>query len=241
MLQACLNGSRAPGDHPALPISPADVAADAQAVVAAGADELHLHPRAADGSETLDPIAVADVLRAVRQAVPGTPIGVTTGAWTGSATQRIESVSQWAELPDYASVNWHEDGAAELVDLLVNRGVGVEAGLWTTDAVCRWAASPHRDQCFRALLELPDGPTTAEVRPLIEAMLKPLRGVVPDGRLLLHGEGSTAWEALGYAGWAGLATRIGMEDTLVLPDGSAATGNAELVIAARRALWQGYP
>src|SRR5215468_1200771 len=45
LLQACLNGSRTPGEHPALPISPLELARDAQRVIAAGAHALHIHPR----------------------------------------------------------------------------------------------------------------------------------------------------------------------------------------------------
>ena len=37
MLQACLNGSRAAGEHPALPLTPEQLAADARACVDAGA------------------------------------------------------------------------------------------------------------------------------------------------------------------------------------------------------------
>ena len=36
LLQACLNGSRTPGEHTALPITPQELAQDAQRVVVAG-------------------------------------------------------------------------------------------------------------------------------------------------------------------------------------------------------------
>lgn len=36
---------------------------------------------------------------------------------------------------DVASVNWHEDGTVELAEDLIERGIGVEAGLWTRDIV----------------------------------------------------------------------------------------------------------
>lgn len=50
--------------------------------------------------------------------------------------------------------------------------------------------------------------------------------------MLLHGEGSSTWPALRCAGAWGLATRIGLEDVLTLPDGSSAPDNAALVRAA---------
>ena len=50
--------------------------------------------------------------------------------------------------------------------------------------------------------------------------------------VLLHGFDESCWLLLEHAGVRGVQTRIGMEDTLLLPDGSTATGNAALVAAA---------
>jgi hypothetical protein len=61
------------------------------------------------------------------------------------------------------------------------------------------------------------------------------RGLLSDlgsahGRpVLLHGEDGGAWPVLRLAGRLGLATRVGLEDVLVLPDGARAGSNAELV------------
>jgi hypothetical protein len=46
VLQAALNGDRV---HPATPHSPAEIAAEAKAAVAAGAQSVHLHPYGRDG------------------------------------------------------------------------------------------------------------------------------------------------------------------------------------------------
>ena len=50
--------------------------------------------------------------------------------------------------------------------------------------------------------------------------------------VLLHGLDESCWPLLEHAGARGVQTRIGMEDTLRLPDGSTAAGNADLVSAA---------
>ena len=47
--------------------------------------------------------------------------------------------------------------------------------------------------------------------------------------MLLHGEEDACWPLVRHAGRLGLPTRIGLEDTLVLPDGTPAGDNAELV------------
>jgi uncharacterized protein (DUF849 family) len=53
---------------------------------------------------------------------------------------------------------------------------------------------------------------------------------------LLHGTGDTAWALLAEAARRGYQARIGLEDTLLLPDGRVAADNAVLVAAARRML-----
>jgi uncharacterized protein (DUF849 family) len=55
----------------------------------------------------------------------------------------------------------------------------------------------------------------------------------PGPEVLLHGEGSSSWPVLRHAVRRGLATRIGLEDVLALPDGTPAPDNAALVRAAR--------
>jgi uncharacterized protein (DUF849 family) len=50
--------------------------------------------------------------------------------------------------------------------------------------------------------------------------------------VLLHGEDGSAWPVLRHAVRLGLDTRVGLEDTLVLPDGRPAPDNAALVRAA---------
>jgi uncharacterized protein (DUF849 family) len=50
--------------------------------------------------------------------------------------------------------------------------------------------------------------------------------------VLLHGDDASAWALLRRALESGFSTRIGFEDVKVLPDGSVAASNSELVAAA---------
>jgi len=238
LLKACINGARRPSEHPALPISAEHVAADALAVSSAGADGVHLHVKDDDGVDTLAAPPLTMVLEAVRAKVPFLPVGVTTGAWAlPDPAARIAAIRSWDMLPDFASVNWHEDGADEVARVLLDQGIEVEAGLWHEAAVDRWARSPVRDECVRVLLELPDGPDPSAVAVTARRLLAQVRHVTGDDiPVLLHGEGSSCWPALREAARLGLATRIGLEDTLVLPDGSSAPDNAALVRAARQVI-----
>src|SRR5688572_8261985 len=109
MLQACLNGARSRADHPKVPQTPEELARDAVRVVAAGVAELHVHPRDAEGSETLEAGDIAAALTAIRAKVPGVPVGVSTreGIRTDKA-RGFDHMRSWAVLPDYVSVNLSE-------------------------------------------------------------------------------------------------------------------------------------
>ena len=51
---------------------------------------------------------------------------------------------------------------------------------------------------------------------------------------VFHGYGTATWRVIEYALEAAWDVRIGLEDTLVLPDGSPAGGNLDLVRAVMR-------
>jgi uncharacterized protein (DUF849 family) len=87
LLQACINGGCDRESHPRCPITPSEVAADAIAAVAAGAEEIHVHARDADGLESLDPEAVASTVAALRETTD-VFIGVSTGAWIAAGAER---------------------------------------------------------------------------------------------------------------------------------------------------------
>jgi len=231
MLQACLNGARTPREHHHLPVRPEQLAAAAASCVQAGATELHLHPKYPDGTDSLEPAVVAATLRSVRAAAPGTPLGTTTGAWTAPDPHaRIRAIEGWTVLPDHAAVNWHEDGADDIARTLLDRGVAVEAGIFSgTDAHENFLRSPVRDQVLRVLAIVTDRTARGAVT-TAEALLNRL-GPQP-APILLHGRSAGAWPVLELALRRGLDTRIGLEDTLQLPDGDIAADNAALVAAA---------
>lgn len=231
MLQVCLNGSRTRADCPTVPTTAEELSAAARAAVAAGAQDIHLHPKSPDGTDTLKPTVVAETITAVRAAVPNIPVGVTTAAWAvPDPHARAQLVRAWTVLPDHASVNWHEEGADLVARSLLDRGVGIEAGIYSgTDAAAAFRASALSRRVLRVLAEVTDGdprtaPTTAR------RLLNELTGL--DLPVLLHGEDGGAWPVLREAAALGLHIRIGLEDVLYLPDGSTATDNVALVRAA---------
>lgn len=230
-LQVCPNGARTPAEHPALSSDPSKLAADVAACVEFGTRSVHVHPKDGDGRDSLEPEHVSRWLRILRSACPDIELGVTTGAWSApDPAERRALIGGWQDLPDVASVNWHEDGAEQVAQLLLSRGIGVEAGIWTRAAAEQWSASPLAENCARVLVEVQDIPaeeTPEEARAIVGVIL----AAHPGASVLLHGEERSAWAALALARELGMDTRIGLEDTLRLPDGSLAASNAQLVEA----------
>ncbi len=236
MLQACLNGKRSKDEHARVPCSPQELAADARMVREAGADELHIHPRATDGAETLERETISECLAAVRNSVPGMPVGVSTGQWIQPrGLERLELIKSWDNLPDYASVNVVESDSAQTMDILLSKSIGIEAGLWTDDDAKRFVGMPQLGRCLRVLLEInetdPDE-AVAEAGRIIET----LKNAGIELPVLLHGADGTVWRLLEVAKRAGISARVGLEDGLTLPDGSPAPDNRSIVSAARQIL-----
>jgi uncharacterized protein (DUF849 family) len=232
MLQACLNGGLLKSAHPGVPISASELARDAVAVQAAGAEELHIHVRAEDGAETLEPSALAKTIQAIRRAAPGMPIGVGTGAWIMPGGQRRHrQIRDWTEKPDYASVNLGEADAPEVVDLLIAGGIDVEAGLWNNQDAERFVAEIDFKKCLRVLVEMTSGNGEEALREAHQ-ILSILERADCALRVLLHGEAGSVWPCVREAWRLNLSTRIGFEDGVHLPNGTVAADNAELVRAA---------
>ncbi|GAA3433138.1 3-keto-5-aminohexanoate cleavage protein [Kutzneria kofuensis] len=229
MLQACLNGSRARDEHPALPVTPQELAADAAAVAELGVTALHVHPRDTAGEEVLAGPEVATAVSVVRAAVPGLEISVTTGAWIQpDPVRRAELVAGWAVLaagrPDTASVNVHEDGWQQVCAALHSAGVGIELGVFHVQAAQTLRANGFPPGSVRVLAEVQPGDAP---EPLLDALSW---SNLP---ILLHGQDDDAWSVFGEAVRLGLSTRMGLEDALCRPDGTPALGNADLIAAAR--------
>jgi uncharacterized protein (DUF849 family) len=229
LLQAALNGNR---EHPALPRTPEELAREAFAAVAAGANSLHLHAYDVGGQETLEAKACAAALRAVRAACPGIPISLTTFAnIEPDPAKRMRLISAWTELPDLVTANMGEEGILELCELLMERGVGIEAGLLSLRDAHLFVRSGIAPRCVRALVE-PLNPEPDEAVALAAAIEQTLTEGGVKIEQVHHGDGIACWAVNRRAVAGGHGIRTGLEDTPVLPDGRIASGNGELVAAA---------
>jgi uncharacterized protein (DUF849 family) len=235
LLQAALNGDFTKADHPAMPISAEELVRDAVACVAAGAGAIHLHPRDAAGRERLDAAVIDAVVREVRAAC-SVPVGVSTGAWIEpDLSRRLALVREW-RAPDYTSVNLSEPGSREIMEILLDIGVGIEAGVCTVADAELLGRSGLGERVTRILVEpgeLQVGKSADAALRLVEEIHQTLDRFGLTAPRLQHGDGNVTWVLLVDAVRRGIDTRVGLEDTIYEPNGARTAGNAALVRAAR--------
>jgi uncharacterized protein (DUF849 family) len=235
LLQAALNGGR---EHPAMPRTAKELAREARGAVDAGARALHLHPVDADGRETLAAEPCAAALRAVRAACSGIPLSLTTSAGIEpDPRRRHELVAGWTVLPDLVTANQGEPGIVELCEMLIARGVGIEAGLLAKADAEAFVASGLADRCVRVLIEPLDAdPDDAIAHAHVMEEIVAAAGISLEQ--VHHGDGLASWAVNRRALERGHGIRTGLEDTPVLPDGSLAPDNAALVRQAAAMILQ---
>jgi len=234
IVQACLNGDHPASYHPNLPVTIDALVDDGRQVIDAGASELHIHIRDQNGLESLHPDRVDATIRALRAQLPGTLIGISTGAWIEKDDDRLLAlIDTWKASPDYVSVNLGEKVAPALFEKLHRLGIGIEAGLAQAEDAARLLKLGLAPFALRILVEAGEqDPDRAQA--VADEILMVLRGSDAQKPILLHGTNASAWPLLRRAIESGFSTRIGLEDVSTLPDGSAAESNAELVTAAFR-------
>ena len=236
LLEVALNGHRTPAEHPAIPRTPAELAREARASVDAGADVLHVHAYEHE-EETLAAEPCAAMLRAIRAACPGVPISQTTALYIAGddPERRLALIGGWTELPELVTANQGEPGIVEMCEHLLTRGVGIEAGLLSVADAETFVESPIATRCTRVLIEPLDAdpddavPHAAAIEDVVVSAGVTLEQVH-------HGDLIASWAVSERAARRGHGIRTGLEDTTVMPDGSPARDNADLVSEARRLL-----
>lgn len=237
MLKAALNGNRTLQEHANTPVSPEQLAADAQAAVLRGIGTIHIHPRDNEGAESLKRCDIEPVVSTIRKRCPTVSIGISTGEWIEqNLSIRLKYISEWEGLIDFASVNFSESGATAVSRKLLEIDIGVEAGIFQANAAKTLVESGLAEKCLRLMFE-PGDETVSRALETVNDIEEVLSQHHIKGKArLLHGFNSTVWPLLMEVKKRGYDARIGFEDTLCLPNQQKAKNNAELIDAAKKLL-----
>ena len=215
-----------------LPVTPGEIAADVRRCAEAGASVFHLHARDAEEKPTLDREVYQAIVRAVKEAAPEVIIQLSTGARAGRDWEaRAEPIRMLPEMGSFTTGSCNMPGlvyenSPQFLEFLagVFHETGVkpeievfEAGMITNALYLQKKGYLSPPLHFNFVLGAP-GSMTATVRNLAF-----LADSLPQG---------STWTATGIGraqipmGTAALVmggqVRVGLEDSLHLPDGSVA-------------------
>ncbi len=250
LIVAALNGMRQREDCPKVPLTPAELAAEARRAVDAGAGMIHVHARNADGAATFD-LIIDDLVAELRGAVD-VPISLSTlRPRTTSLGTVTALVGVLRDLPEIASVHVrsadpeqpaHREEARQIIQALDDAGVRPAPvassldGLGDLEALSDDAVLGRAPFVTIALgAERSDAPDLMAGTPdNVLRMMMAAKSALAQLPILVAGldGASPAVQAVGAA--AGAHIRVGFEDAITLPDGTPASSNAQLVEHAVR-------
>lgn len=239
---AAINGARRTrADHPALPVTPDEIARDAAACLEAGAAMLHVHARDRDGRHTLDPDAWRDVLAALRREVGSRMLIQATSEAAGiyappeqmAAIREIRPEAVSIAVRELFPAGCREAEPAAFLEELEERDTQVQWIVYGPEDLAR----------LRALAERGVVPgETASVLFVLGRYAKDQRSAPADVLPFLAALGddlSASWALCAFGPLEGACCltaaalgghcRVGFENNLRLADGSLAPSNAALV------------
>jgi 3-keto-5-aminohexanoate cleavage enzyme len=229
-------------DNPALPHTPAEIAAEVAACAEAGASVCHLHVREEDGSPSSRRELFQEAIALIRTQTPIVTMVSTGGAVWMSIEERITGLEAGPDLAgvETGSMNFGEDpfvtvpaDARRVVEHATELAIGLEAEMFDVGHVVSGVRMVERGELpppLRANLVfgVPGGvDATPEA---LDAMVRPL----PAGThwsITAVGRYQRRMLALAILHGAG-GVRVGFEDGVYLRRGVLAASNAELVADA---------
>ncbi|MDX1499907.1 MAG: 3-keto-5-aminohexanoate cleavage protein [Woeseiaceae bacterium] len=241
IVMAAPNGARRTrADHPALPLTPEEQAADAVCLKEAGASVLHLHVRDEEGGHTLEPDRYREAIAAIRAAVGDELIlQITTEAvgryGPAEQMQVVEAVQPEAvsvALREILPAGADEAPVARFFAGLAARGCWPQVILYSAADAQRFDELRQRgvfgDPAPFALFVLG---SYAAATPGRVADLEAILGAVDASEFpwAVCCFGREELTVMRFASEQGGHVRIGFENNLEFPDGSRAPDNASLV------------
>lgn len=240
-------GRRTKSDHPALPMTAAELATTASGCAEAGASMIHLHVRDKEGHHLLDADAYREAIASVRAAVgERLVIQITSEALgiyrPGEQMQVVRDVRPEAvslALRELAPDEAHEPSFGAFLEWLRKEGVAPQIILYSPEEALRLAALQKRGlipfENLPVLYVLGRYTAAQTSRP---ADLLPFLGagmpVFTHWMACAFGRHETACVAAGAL--LGGHMRVGFENNFFLPSGVQASANQDLVAAARQAV-----
>jgi len=236
LIKIALNGARPKKQNKYIPQSLDEIGKEVKLLFENGHKVFHIHCYDEKGNESLKPEDVNSLVSSIKSISHEIQIGISSGDWIEpDLAKRKSYIKAWLHLPDFISVNMIEEDAIEISELLISKGVKIEAGLNEKKAAEKFFESGLYKDCFRILIE-PEPEKLKEAIECIDEIEEVLDRDGVEAPRLLHGFNSVSWDILREAKRRGYDSRIGMEDTIYLENGEPVKSNLELINYAQKIL-----
>lgn len=240
-------GRKVKADHPAVPLTPQELAETAARCLDAGGAMIHAHVRNRDGSHLLDADAYLAAIAAIRGAVGGKLVIQITSEALGKYTPAEQRAVVRAVKPEAASLALRElvpdaseeSAFADLLGWMKGAAVTPQIILYSVEDAARLADLRKRGlvpfdrlPVLFVLGRYTAGQTSSPVDllPFIQS------GAPRFEHWSVCAFGAQEAACVTAGALLGGHIRVGFENNEWLPDGARARGNQDLVAAARRAI-----
>ena len=229
-----------------LPYTPAEIAKEAKRAVDAGAGVVHVHARREDGGIAFD-LTFDEIVTAIR-ALVDVPISITTQRTRQTSLGTVTALFDvLRELPELATVNVqppapdlpaHREEARQILEACERAGVAPEPGINTLRGDRRRRGALRGRPAGSGALAAPRARRRRRLRPStglagtprnLLRLVDALDGTLGQLRWVAHAEGTATAAVCATAAALGGHLRVGLEDSALLPDGTPANSNGELV------------
>ena len=240
-------GRKTKADHPAVPLTAAELARTAAECLEAGAAMIHVHVRTPDGSHLLDADAYLEATAAIRGETGDRILVQITSEALGQyapeaqrdVVRKVRPQSASLALRELVPDESEEKAFAELLSWMKAEQVVPQIILYTPDEATRLS-----DMMRRGLIPAEDIPVLYVLGRYTEKQISEPTDLLP---FLAPGLPSFAhWSVCAFgaretacvtaAALLGGHMRVGFENNLWLPDSSVAASNAEIVAATAAAV-----
>jgi 3-keto-5-aminohexanoate cleavage enzyme len=240
-------GRRTKADHPAVPMTPGELAQTAVECLDAGACMIHVHVRNAEGRHLLDADAYQQATSAIRQAVGERMVIQITSEALGiykpeeqmAVTRAVRPEAVSLALRELAPDEGSEPAFAEFLGWLHRERIAPQIILYAPEEAVRLAEMQKRGMIpfdkLPVLYVLGRYTVSQTSRPAdLLPFIAPEMPVFPDWTVCAFGRYETA--CVTAAALLGGNVRVGFENNVDLPNGETAKSNADLVAQTASAL-----
>lgn len=253
IVTAALTGATTSKDHhPGIPHTPTEIAIEAEKACEAGAAQVHIHAKTAEGDPTFDDAVYAEIYDEIR-ARSDVIINFSTGAF-GVPVEERTSYLRTAE-PDVAALNMGSMNYAKF-DAEAEQFTFEKTFINSFEEISTFAQTMS-DAGIKPELECFDAGHIESIQPLLTrgelepplqfslvlgvlgglpatptALLEQVRRLPENSTWQVIGVGREQWNLVSTAVAMGGNVRVGLEDNFYLPDSQRVSDNAELVSKA---------